>query len=136
MGETEAALADDRDPWPVFESYMRRLVAADTSSLTLALAGSFTPTDEMTALAERANGLSAELFKRFAAVLRPGVEVHDLSLVFELLAAVKLGDPARNAELRDRYLTAILDGLRAVNKDPLPGPAPDWREIYARWYAG
>jgi AcrR family transcriptional regulator len=135
-GETEAALADDRDPWLVFESYMRRLVAADTSSLTLALAGSFTPTQEMTALAERANQLSAELFARFATVLRPGVEVHDLSLVFELVAAVKLGDPARNAELRDRYLTAILDGLKAENREPLPGPAPDWREIYARWYAG
>jgi AcrR family transcriptional regulator len=133
--ETEAALADDRDAWPVFESYMRRLVAADASSLTLALAGSFTPTDEMTALAERANGLSAELFKRFAAALRPGVGVHDLSLVFELVAAIKLGDPPRNAELRDRYLTAILDGLRAENRQPLPGPAPDWREIYARWYA-
>jgi AcrR family transcriptional regulator len=135
-GETEAALADDRDPWLVFESYMRRLVAADTSSLTLALAGSFTPTQEMTALAERANQLSAELFARFATVLRPGVEVHDLSLVFELVAAVKLGDPVRNAELRDRYLTAILDGLKAENREPLPGPAPDWREIYARWYAG
>ena len=136
VAETEAALDDDRDPWLVFESYMRRLVAADTSSLTLALAGSFTPTEEMTALAERANQLSAELFARFATVLRPGVEVHDLSLVFELVAAVKLGDPARNAELRDRYLTAILDGLRAENREPLPGPAPDWREIYARWYAG
>ncbi len=133
--ETEAALADDRDPWLVFETYMRRLVAADTSSLTLALAGSFAPTEEMTELAERANRLSAELFGRFAPVLRPGVEVHDLSLVFELMAAVKLGDAARNAELRDRYLTAILDGLRAENQAPLPGPPPDWAEINARWYA-
>jgi AcrR family transcriptional regulator len=131
--QTEEALADDRDPWLVFESYMRGLVAADTSSLTLALAGRFTPTDEMTALAERANRLSARLFERFAAVLRPGVEVHDLSLVFELVAAIKLGDAARNAQLRSRYLTAILDGLRAENREPLPGPAPNWQDIYARW---
>jgi AcrR family transcriptional regulator len=135
VDETEAALADDRDPWVVFETYMRRLVAADTSSLTLALAGRFTPTDEMTALAERANELSAGLFQRFGPVLRPGVEVHDLSLVFELVAAIKLGDQRRNGELRERYLTAILDGLRAENHEPLPGPPPDWQEMYQRWYA-
>jgi AcrR family transcriptional regulator len=133
--QTEAALADDRDPWLVFEDYMRRLVEADTSSLTLALAGSFRPTEEMTALAERANELSARLFTRFVAVLRPGVEVHDLSLVFELVAAVKLGSPDRTAQLRQRYLEAILDGLRAENREPLPGPPPDWREINQRWYA-
>jgi AcrR family transcriptional regulator len=136
VSETEVALTDDRDPWLVFEEYMRRLVDADTSSLTLALAGSFTPTEEMTALAERANRLSAELFTRFAPVLRPGVEVHDLSLVFELVAAVKLDGPERTAELRRRYLQAILDGLRASdNREPLPGPAPDWRELNQRWYA-
>jgi AcrR family transcriptional regulator len=136
VDETEAALADHRDPWLVFATYMRRLVAVDTSSLTLALAGRFTPTAEMTALAERANQLSAKLFTRFAPVLRPGVQVHDLSLVFELVAAIRLGDPDRNAQLRERYLTAILDGLRAENQEPLPGPPPNWREINARWYAG
>ena len=57
--ETEAALADDRDDWTVYSDYMRRLVDADTSSMTLALAGSFTPTTEMFALAERANELVA-----------------------------------------------------------------------------
>jgi AcrR family transcriptional regulator len=136
VAQTETALADDRDAWLVFEDYMRALVEADTSSLTLALAGSFTPTAEMTALAERANELSGELFERFAPVLRPGVEVHDLSLVFELVAAVKLGDSERTRELRRRYLAAILDGLRAENREPLPGPAPDWREVNERWYAG
>jgi AcrR family transcriptional regulator len=136
VAETEAALSDDRDAWLVFEDYMRALVGADTSSLTLALAGSFTPTAEMTALAERANELSVALFERFAPVLRPGVEVHDLSLVFELVAAVKLGDRERTAELRRRYLAAILDGLRAENREPLPAPAPSWGEINERWYAG
>jgi hypothetical protein len=90
----------------------------------------------MTALAERANALSNQLFQRFAAVLRPGVEVHDLSLIFELVAAIKLRDHDRNVQLRERYLTAILDGVRAENHEPLPGPPPDWREINERWYAG
>src|SRR5436305_3363194 len=47
VDETEAALADDREPWTAFTDYMGRLVDADTSSLTLALAGKFTPTEQM-----------------------------------------------------------------------------------------
>jgi AcrR family transcriptional regulator len=133
VAETEAALADEREAWPVFADYMGRLVDADTSSLTAALAGSFTPTPEMNELAQRANELSAELFQRFAPVLRDGVEVHDLSLVFELVAAVKLPDPERTHALRRRYLAAVLDGLRAQERGPLPGPAPGWEDLYARW---
>jgi hypothetical protein len=52
------------------------------------------------------------------------------------VAAVKLGDRERTAELRRRYLAAILDGLRAENREPLPEPAPSWGEINERWYAG
>ena len=133
VSETETALADDRDPWSGFTSYMRRLVDADTSSLTAALAGTFTPTSEMNELAQRANQLSAQLFERFREVLRPGVDVHDLSLVFELVAAVKLPNPDRTAALRRRYLEVILDGLRAGVGSTLPGPAPTFQDLYARW---
>ncbi len=131
--ETEAALGDERDPWTVFSDYMQRLVDADTSSLTLALAGRFTPTEDMFALAERANRLSIRLFRRIKGVLRPGLEVHDLSLVFELIAAIKLGDRARTEQLRRRYLAVVLDGLRAGNGERLPGPGPRWEEINERW---
>jgi AcrR family transcriptional regulator len=130
---TEEALLDDRDSWTMFADYMRRLVAADTSSLTLALAGRFKPTPEMFELAERANALSLELFERIREVVRDGVEVHDLSLVFELVAAVKVADPQRSAQLRQRYLEVILDGLRATDRGPLPGPAPSWQEVSERW---
>lgn len=133
VDETEAALADDREPWTSFQEYMRRLVDADTSSLTLALAGKFTPTEEMFGLAERANRLSVEFFERIKVVLRPDVEVHDLSLIFEVVAAVKLSDRERTMQLRRRYLAVILDGLRAREGDPLPGPGPTWQEINQRW---
>ncbi len=135
VDETEAALADDRDPWTVFSEFMERLVDADTSSLTLALAGRFTPTPEMFALAERANELSVELFERTKGALRDGLEVHDLSLVFELIAAIKLPDRVRTEQLRRRYLAVVLDGLRAGSGYGLPGPAPNWREINERWVA-
>ncbi len=45
--------------------------------MTLALAGTFTPTQEMFALAERANALVAAFFERVKHALRPGVDVHD-----------------------------------------------------------
>ena len=131
--ETEAALADDRDDWTVFADYMRRLVDADTTSLTLALAGSFTPTPEMFALAERANELVQRLFKRVAHVLRPDIDVHDQSVVFEMVAAIKLGERSRTKQLRRRYLSVILDGLRAQERTELPGPPPSWRELNERW---
>jgi hypothetical protein len=72
-------------------------------------------------------------------VLRPGVVPHDLSLVFELVAAVKFSSPERTAELRHRYLAVILDGLRASNghgvgdREDLPGPPPAWPELSERW---
>jgi AcrR family transcriptional regulator len=135
VAETEAALADDRDPWSSFADYMRRLVDADTSSMTLALAGTFTPTAEMFALAERANELLAKFFERVKGELRPDVDVHDLSLIFELVAAIKLSSRERTVQLRRRYLAVILDGLRARDRDRLPGPPPSWQELNERWVA-
>ncbi len=133
VDETEAALADERDDWTTFADYLRRLVDADTSSMTLALAGSFTPTEEMFALAERANQLLQGLFDRVKSALRPDLDVHDVSMIFELVAAVKLADRSRTEQLRRRYLGLILDGLRAGDRNELEGPPPSWRELNERW---
>jgi AcrR family transcriptional regulator len=103
VAETEAARADDGDAWAVFTDYVARIVDADTSSLTLALAGTFT---------------------------------HDLSLVWQLIAAIKTPDPERRKELRRRYLAVILHGLRTGDATPLPGPPPSWTEISNQWRAG
>ena len=135
VAETETALADGRDHWSVFASYMRRVVDADTNSLTLALAGTFTPTPDMFELAERSNRLQVALFEKIKDALRPGVSVHDLSLIFEQVAAVKVASPQRTRELRQRSLAVILDGLRAGQAGPLPGLPPIWQEINERWMA-
>jgi AcrR family transcriptional regulator len=133
VDETAAALADERADWEVFCDYMQRQVEAETSSLTLALAGRFTPTEEMYALAERANGLSNELFERVRSELRPGLAVHDVSLVFELVAALKFSDRERTKQLRRRCLAVMLDGLRAQDREQLPGSPPSWEEVSERW---
>jgi AcrR family transcriptional regulator len=137
IDELETALADERDPWTALAEFMRRAVDADTSSLTRSLAGTFTPTPELWANGQRSAELLSELFERTraAGALRPGLEVHDLSLVFEQLAAVRVGDEARTHELRHRYLALILDAMHESGAEPLPGPAPTWAEISQRWAA-
>jgi AcrR family transcriptional regulator len=139
IAETRAALADERDPWSAFADFMRRAVDADTSSLTSALAGTFAPTPELWADGALANELLVSLFERTrqAGVLRADLQVHDLSLIFEQLAAVRAGEEPRTRELRHRYLALILAAMRRAPADPppppLPGPAPSWHEVNERW---
>jgi AcrR family transcriptional regulator len=135
IAEVEAALADDADPWEAFAAFMRRAVDADTSSLTLHLAGTFTPTEAHWRDGETAFQLNARLLNRTkaAGVLRSEINVSDLSLLFEQLAAIKVGDPERTRHLRQRYLGLLLDALRDNSAAPLPGPPPTWEEISRRW---
>jgi AcrR family transcriptional regulator len=138
IDELERALADDRDAWTAFADFMRRAVDANTSSLTRALAGTFVPTPEMWANGQRSADLLGELFDRTrsAEALRSDLDVHDLSLIFEQLAAVRAGGEARTHELRHRYLALMLDAMHEVGAEPLPGPAPTWAEINQRWASG
>jgi AcrR family transcriptional regulator len=133
--EVESALADDGDPWEAFAAFMRRAVDADTSSLTLHLAGTFTPTEAHWRDSESAFQLNVRLLDRTkaAGVLRPEIDVGDLSLLFEQLAAIKVGDPQRTKQLRQRYLALLLDALHDTSAAPLPGPPPTWDEISRRW---
>lgn len=137
IGIVEEALADDGDPWGVFAEFMRRAVDADTNSLTLHLAGTFTPTEEMWREGERAARLNRELLARTrdAGVLRADIGDSDLAVIFEQLASIAVGTPERTAELRRRYLEMLLEAMRNTGGPPLPGPAPRWEEILAR-YAG
>jgi AcrR family transcriptional regulator len=132
----EDALAqDDGDPWSTFAEFMRRIVDADTHSLMLRLAGTFSPTEELNREAARSQELNVRLLERTkaAGAIRPDIEVSDLSLLFEQLAAVRVADEERTRQLRHRYLALILDALRISSGSPLPGPPPDWEEISRRW---
>ena len=79
---------------------------------------------------------SPQLFERVKGALAPDIDVHDASVVFEMVAAIKLGDRARTQELRRRYLAIILDGMRAQRDESLPASAPTWRELNERWVTG
>jgi AcrR family transcriptional regulator len=135
IAETEAALADPGDVWTAYSNFMRRIVEADTHSLVLRLAGRFRPSKELFREAARSQELTIRLFERVktAGVIRSDIEVVDIALIFEQLAAVQIGDPGRTAQLRQRYLALIFDALRPPNGRPLPDPSPTWEDINSRW---
>ena len=136
IAHAEQALADGEDPWEAFVGFMRRVVDADTHSLTMSLAGTFRPTEQLYADAARAGRLNEELVSRTkaAGVLREDVQVSDFGMIFQMVAAVRLGDEERTAELRHRYLALLLDALRADKQHTrLPGAAPRQKETQERW---
>jgi AcrR family transcriptional regulator len=137
IAAVEEALAQvDGDAWSAFTEFMRRVVDADTHSLTLRLAGTFSPTEELNREAAKAQELNVRLIERTraAGAIRPDIVVDDLSLLFEQLAAVRVADEERTRQLRHRYLALLLDALHASSgTQQLPGPPPGWQEIAQRW---
>jgi AcrR family transcriptional regulator len=137
IAETVLALADEGDPWEAFVQFMHRCVDAGAGSLTLRHAGSFTSTEELRRKGQEAYRLTQQLLDRTkgAGGLRREIEVGDLSLLFEQLQAIRVGDAGRTGQLRQRYLALMLDGLHAVAAAALPGPAPQWEEMNRRYDA-
>lgn len=136
IAAAEDALADERDPWDAFTEFMRRVVDADTHSLTLRLTGTFTPTDELSREAARSQELSARLLERTkdGGAVRSDIETGDISMVLEQLAAVRVVDERRTRQLRHRYLALVLEALQTPSGSALDGPPPSWEEISRRWH--
>jgi AcrR family transcriptional regulator len=134
IAETEAALADDADPWDAFARFLRRSLDSGAGSLTVRLAGTFTPTEELQRAGRDAHAATQRLLDRAkaAGVLHPDTTVGDISLLLEQLQAVQVADPDRTRQLRHRYLALLLEGLHRP-ATPLPGPAPSWEEISRRY---
>jgi AcrR family transcriptional regulator len=131
----EAAGADDRDAWTAFVDFMERLLDAQTVAITMSLAGSFVPSEELYAMSTRAAELNEAIVARTKAEggLRADVVVDDLSLILEQVSTIRLGTAVRTRELRRRYLALFLDGLRVEGDGRLPGPAPLPEELASRW---
>ncbi|GAB3341141.1 helix-turn-helix domain-containing protein [Micromonospora halotolerans] len=130
-GEEAAA---EPDAWAAFAGFLARVVDADVHSLTVHLAGTFTPTEEMGRAAIRANELVEGLVQRArgAGRLRPDVVAQDVGLLLEGCAAIRVPDPERTRQLRSRHLALLLAGL-AQAEPPLPGPPPAAGEFGWRW---
>jgi hypothetical protein len=83
----------------------------------------------------KAQELNVRLFERIraAGAIRSDIEVDDIALLLEQLAAVRMGDEERTRQLRRRYLALLLDAMRDSSGSRLPGPPPSWEEIRHRW---
>lgn len=125
------------DPWDGFVEFLRGIVDADVHSLTVYLAGRFTPTPEHRALAMEAGALADGILRRAqqAGAVRADIESTDLPMIYEQLAAIRLGGADHIRELRRRYLDVHLAGLRAAAGayGELTGSAPTQAELGARW---
>jgi AcrR family transcriptional regulator len=122
-----------------FTQFIEGIIDSDVHALTVHLAGTFTPTGELHALAAHAAALADRVFQRAqaAGALRADLRAADLPMLFEQITAIRLGQPPRTAALRRRYLTLILDGLRpAAAVTPLPGSPPSAAELAQRWRPG
>lgn len=125
IGICEETLADDGDPAEVFAEFMRRVVDADTHSLTLSLAGTFTPTPELYEAATRTGELVTAVVERAheAGVLRRDVAPTDFGVLFMQIASIKVPyDEERTRELRRRYVALMLDALRPPGTALAVGP--------------
>src|SRR5690242_5155382 len=141
LAEIRRALASGDAPWEAWTGFLRRIVAADTHGLTVRLAGTFAPSAEQFGLAEEMRSLAIELFERVrgTGLIRDDVTFLDVEFLLEFLAGIKLGDTARSAELRQRHLAVIIDGLRSAQgaatgeRAHVPGQPPTWEEQTGRW---
>ena len=132
----EDALASAAGPWDTFTGFLRAVIAADVHALTVNLAGTFTPTEDMVGQSTRAVGLAATILQRAhdAGVVRPDFTLTDIAMLLEQLTAVTGAGPERTRELRHRYLAMHFDALRPpAATTALPGAPPTDEELGARW---
>ena len=124
------------DPWDSFASFVEGVIEEDTHSLTVHLAGTFTPTPELSDLAQEASDLGDAIVERAVAAgaVRDDLVTEDVAMIFEQVTAVRVDDPARTRVLRARYLALLLDAVRpGARTGALPGPGPTGAELGARW---
>ena len=134
IAELEVALADDRDPWVVYSDCLARILDGGSQALAQRLAGTFTPTPELSALAQRATALANEVHQTAQRhqVLRDDVDPIDVVFLLEMLSSITLPGADGGHALRHRYLALVLQALRAPGAGPLPS-GPDLTGLTSRW---
>ncbi|HEY2077475.1 MAG TPA: TetR/AcrR family transcriptional regulator [Streptosporangiaceae bacterium] len=133
--ELERALADDGDPWAVYSECLTRILDGGSQALAQRLAGTFTPTPDLTELAKRAGKLATTVHRRAQRdnALRSDVSHEDVVLLLETLNSITLPGRDGGHSLRRRYLALLLQALRAPGTEPLPGRPASPAELTARW---
>jgi AcrR family transcriptional regulator len=126
---------DADDAWSGLSEYVRTCVANGSGSLA-PLAGSIDTTPEMWDISRRGRRLLERVVARAqrSGALRTDVTALDVAWLIELFG--RLGATPRGADeknVRQRLLSIALDGLRAIDAQPLPGRPPSASHYERRW---
>ena len=99
------------------------------------MAGTFAPTPQLTALADKATCLAETLFRRArkSGDLRDDVSEADVVLLLEAIMLVQLPGPDEGTALRHRYLALLLQALHTPAEAKLPGLPARQADLTARW---
>lgn len=128
----EAGLQEP-DPWSAFAGVLRLLVErkVEDKCLCEVFEGRVTVGPEVLELERRIYESIRALMRRAqdAGVLRADLAPGDLALVLSGIGAARWLRGERGADLSERYLTMILDGLRAPGATPLPHRPLSKREL-------
>jgi AcrR family transcriptional regulator len=124
----------DEGPWQGFLAFVGDAIDAGAGSLR-ALAGSFEADDELNRVAQEMSGLIQQVVERAqaAGAVRDDIDANDVGRFWEMLRAIRIGDPGRSNELRKRYIALFAPAFKAPATGELPGPPPTWQEIAAAW---
>jgi AcrR family transcriptional regulator len=135
IADLEEALSAETPPWDAYVACLHRVVEGGGQALAQRLAGTFTPTPELSRLAERATRLADTLLDRVreSGDLRHDVSGADIVLLLETVMLVDLPGADRGAVLRHRYLTLLLQALHNPVEAPLPGVPARQEDLVARW---
>ncbi|MFY1693052.1 TetR/AcrR family transcriptional regulator [Plantactinospora sp. WMMB782] len=138
VADLETALVSDAAPWDAYVACLERVVDGQSQALAQRLAGTFTPTAELSALAKRAGGLAETLFQRVrrSGELRDDISEADVTLLLEMVASIELPGADGGAALRRRYLALLLQALHAPAEAALPGRPARQADLVARWRTG
>lgn len=131
--EIAAAVDEEPDPWHAFARVLRFFaeVKAEDQCLKQVYEGGFTPGPDLVVRQRRTFADLVELMRtaQEAGLVRPDLEPGDLPLVISALASAVWLRGERGGELSERFLTIILDGMRAPGSTPLPHRALSKREL-------
>ncbi len=129
---------DADDPWQGLTDYVRACVAQGTGALA-PLAGTLDLTPQMWDTARRGQRMLERIVARAHrdGRLRPDVTPLDIAWLVEVFGRFVRTDAAdQDAVVPRRLLAIVLDGLKAAEADPLPGPVPSKRRYGQRWERG
>jgi len=115
------------DPWLALVTFFERTAARQAADRGLyqTLTGQGDPEEQARIWPEIVASVT-ELFERGkrSGVIRPDAAPQDVAAIFAMLGVAYEKKTASTPELWRRYLTLVLDGLRATDRPELPVPPP------------